>query len=68
MAASVCVAAQSLGPLARYQTYQRVAERIAYYQRRNQQARRSHTKTTLSSLKTLGIRLSQIPSCIPPDW
>ncbi len=36
-----------------------------YYQRRNAQARRSHTKTRKTQLKSLGIDAERIKSCIP---
>src|ERR1700674_1861772 len=36
-----------------------------YYQRRQAQARRSHTKTQKARLKSLGIDLDRIKSCIP---
>ena len=36
-----------------------------YYQRRNKQARTSHTKTRLKRLKALGIDITQIKSCLP---
>jgi SRSO17 transposase len=36
-----------------------------YYQGRNAQARRSHTKTTKARLKSLGIDVDRIKSCIP---
>jgi SRSO17 transposase len=53
-----------------------MAERLAkeltkqrYYQRRNAQARRSHTKTTKARLQALGIDADRIKSCVPktPD-
>jgi SRSO17 transposase len=37
-----------------------------YYQRRGAQARRSHTKTRMALLKTLGIEAERIKTCIPP--
>lgn len=37
-----------------------------YYQRRNAQASRSHTKTRKARLKDLGIDVDRIRSCIPP--
>jgi SRSO17 transposase len=37
-----------------------------YYQRRNAQARRSHTKTRKARLKALGIDADRIKSCLPP--
>jgi SRSO17 transposase len=36
-----------------------------YYQRRNAQARRSHTKTRQARLKSLGIDAERIKSCVP---
>jgi SRSO17 transposase len=38
-----------------------------YYQKRNVQARRSHTKTTKARLKALGIDADRIKSCLPPS-
>lgn len=60
--------AQSLPPRARHLKYQAVAERIAYYQSRNQQARKSHTKTTKRRLRKLGVKLGRLPSCKPRSW
>ena len=37
-----------------------------YYQRRSAQAQRSHTKTRMALLRTLGIEGERIKSCIPP--
>jgi SRSO17 transposase len=37
-----------------------------YYQRRNAQARRAHTKTRTAILRSLGIDADRIKSCIPP--
>ena len=37
-----------------------------YYQKRNAQARRSHTKTRKARLKALGIDADRIKSCVPP--
>jgi hypothetical protein len=39
------------------------AEQIAYYQRRNATARRSHAKTTVLKLHALGIQISRLPIC-----
>jgi len=41
----------------------KAAAKIRYAQRRNEQARRSHTKTTLRKLKKLGIDLAEIERC-----
>ncbi len=39
------------------------AAKIRYAKRRNAQARRSHTKTTLKKLKRLGIDLAEVKHC-----
>jgi SRSO17 transposase len=44
---------------------QRELNKQQYYQRRNAQARRSHTKTRKARLKALGIDADRIKSCIP---
>jgi SRSO17 transposase len=36
-----------------------------YHQRRNSQARKSHTKTRIAKLKSLGINIDRIKSCTP---
>jgi SRSO17 transposase len=36
-----------------------------YYQRRNAQARKSHTKTRKATLKSMGIDVDRIKSCVP---
>ena len=64
-AANAWLAAWSLPPAARMTLYQETAERMAYYQHRNQQARQAHRQKTLRRLRTLGINLCQLPSCIP---
>ncbi len=38
-----------------------------YYQRRNAQAKRSHTKTRMALLESLGIDADRIKSCTPPS-
>lgn len=45
---------------------QRELAKQQYYQRRNAQARRSHTKTRKAKLRALGIDADRIKSCIPP--
>lgn len=52
---------------ARQERYQRELKKMDYYQRRNEQARRSHTKTRLKQLSKLGIDAEQLESCIPQD-
>ena len=66
-AACAWIHAQRLAPGARKAVYQQAAERISYYQHRNQQARRSHTKTTLKRFRAIGIDVDQLPSCKPDD-
>ena len=47
---------------------QRLAKELAkqqYYQRRNRQARRSHTKTRKAQLKAIGIDVERIKTCVP---
>lgn len=43
--------------------FEQELEKQQYYQRRNQQARRSHTKTRIQRLATLGIHIHRIKSC-----
>lgn len=49
----------------RHEVYQEELEKERYYQRRNKQARQSHTKTRIRRLSALGIDVDQIKSCIP---
>ena len=44
---------------------QRELDQQKYYQHRNAQARRSHTKTKKARLKSLGIDADRVKSCIP---
>ncbi len=46
---------------------QRELAKQQYYQRRNAQARRSHTKTRKARLQSLGIDADRIKTCIPPS-
>ena len=66
-AACAWIDAQRLVPAAWPAVYRKAAQRIAYYQRRNQQARQSHTKTTLRNLQSLAIDVRHLPSCKPDD-
>jgi SRSO17 transposase len=45
--------------------FQRELDQQKYYQHRNAQARRSHTKTKKARLKALGIDADRVKSCIP---
>jgi SRSO17 transposase len=53
------------GRLTKAQRFERELAKQRYYQRRNAQARRSHTKTRRARLKALGIDPDRIKSCIP---
>ena len=44
---------------------EKAAKKISHHQRRNAQARQSHTKTRKIRLKSLGIDADRIKSCIP---
>jgi SRSO17 transposase len=55
------------GRLTRVARYQREQANQQYYQRRNAQARRSHTKTRQAQLRSVGIDADRIKSCIPPS-
>ena len=47
------------------QRFEQELAKQQYYQRRNKQARRSHTKTRKARLKALGIDAERIKSCVP---
>lgn len=64
-AMNVWLQAESHKPAARQKAYQQELKRQEYYQRRNEQARKSHTKTTTQRLRDLGIDVDKIKSCIP---
>jgi hypothetical protein len=51
-----------LPPAARRQRFAEELQKQRYYQRRNQQARKSHTNTRLARLHALGIDITQIKS------
>jgi SRSO17 transposase len=52
------------GQLSRVEQLERELAKQDYYQRRNAQARKSHTKTRRARLQTLGIDADRIKSCI----
>ena len=66
-AANTWLLAQSYPPRCRQAVYQKAANRIAYRQRRNRDARKDHRQATLKRLHQLGIKLSLLPSCVPHD-
>ncbi len=53
------------GRLTKTERFERELAKQQYYQGRNAQARRSHTKTRKARLKSLGIDVERIKSCIP---
>lgn len=55
----------AVGRLTRAERFQRELAKQQYYQGRNAQARRSHTKTRKARLQSLGIDPDRIKSCIP---
>ena len=66
-AACAWITGEFLPPQTRQRYYQRVAEKIEYYQYRNQQARKYHWKKTLERLRKLGINVKKLKSCVPYD-
>jgi SRSO17 transposase len=63
-AVNTWLAAADLKPGPRKERYQTELDNQDYHQRRNQQSRKSHTKTRLARLKVLGIDPERIKSCI----
>ena len=55
------------GRLTKGARLQRELAKQQYYERRNAQAQRSHTKTRKARLRALGIDADRIKSCIPPS-
>jgi SRSO17 transposase len=64
-AMNIWLEAEGMTPTARRQHYEKELAKQSYYQRRNGQARESHTKTRLEQLDQLGIDANKIKSCIP---
>jgi SRSO17 transposase len=56
--------AADLKPAARRQCYEQELKKQHYHQRRNQQARMSHTQARIARLHALGINPDKIKSCI----
>jgi SRSO17 transposase len=48
------------------QRFERERKKQRYYQRRNRQASKSHTKTRIAKLKSLGIDPDRIKTCLSP--
>jgi hypothetical protein len=58
------LAAADLKPAKRKERYETELKNQRYYQRRNEQSRRSHTQTKLAPLDELGIDAEKIKSCV----
>jgi len=61
------LATADLPPAVRQQRYEKEIETQRYYQGRNAQASKSHTKTRIEKLTSLGIDVDKIKSCIETD-
>jgi hypothetical protein len=57
------LSAADLKPAARRRQHEKNENKTRYYQRRNRQAGKSHTKTKLTRLTAMGINVNQIKSC-----
>jgi hypothetical protein len=66
-ATSLWLQVADLPAAARKKRYERELAKTNYYQRRNEQARKSHTKTRLAQLHALGLDVEQLESCLPAD-
>jgi len=64
-AMDVWLATADLPRRSQRERFQEELEKQQYYQRRNKQARQSHTKTRIARLLALGIDIRRIKSCIP---
>ena len=65
-AVNTWLATADLPPATRQRRLEQEQNTLRYYQRRAEQARKSHTKTRIKELATLGIAVQDLPSCIPP--
>jgi SRSO17 transposase len=64
-ATNVWLDTADLPPAARRERYEKELHKQRYYQRRNKQARVSHTRTRLARFEALGIDVPHIKSCLP---
>jgi SRSO17 transposase len=63
-ATNTWLSAVDLKPAARRERYEQELKNQRYHQRRNKQARKSHTKTRIIRLHALGIEVDRIKPCI----
>lgn len=54
-----------LSPAARQRRFELEEKTLRYHQRRNEQARKSHTKTRTEQLAAMDIHVRDLPCCIP---
>jgi len=66
-AVNTYLAAADLEPAKRKKRYQDELKHQRYHQRRNRQARKSHTKTRVARLRALGIDADKIKSSITQE-
>lgn len=66
-AVNAWLATVDLPPAAKQRRLKQEAATQTYYQRRNQQAHKSHTKTRTQQLLGLGVDVKDLPCCIPRD-
>jgi hypothetical protein len=64
-AINVWLDAADLPPASRRKRFEEELEKQKYHQQRNQQARKSHTKTRIRKLMAMRIQVDKIKSCIP---
>ena len=64
---NACLDAADLPSTRCRERFKEELEKQQYYQRRNRQARTSHTKTRTKRLRVLGIDVDNIKSCVLPD-
>jgi len=64
-AVNVHLDSANLPPSVRRERFEEELQKQQYYQRRNRQARASHTKTRLARLAAIGIDIDKIKSCLP---